>query len=374
MFASLSDIAFTLSNFKVLPKGDTLLVDSKIDIAVGKTLKFHNVKAISDKDTNIFNPKELDSYKVSAKVLEHKKANKVLAVGDEAKKMIGKTPSNIDVIRPLKDGVIADFDITQEMLKYFIKKVHENMPITKLIKPRPRVIVGVPSGITEVEKRAVVDAVRHAGAREVYLIAEPMAAAIGAGLPITQPGGNMIVDIGGGTTEIAVISLSGMVVSHSIRVAGDEMNEAIIQYLKREHGIVIGEQTAEKIKIKLGAAYPSEKDNEEMEIGGVDITNSPISITVKGEEIRKALHGVVNTIVNAVRTALEKTPPELGADLVERGLILAGGGSLLYGLDQRIREEVKLPVSYCEDPLTAVARGIGEAIDDLSLIKKIAMQ
>ena len=334
--------------------------DIGIDLGTANTLVFVKNKGIVLREPSIVS---IDT-----------KASKVLAVGDEAKKMIGKTPANIEVIRPLKDGVIADFDTTQEMLKYFIKKVHSNMPITKIIKPRPRVIVGVPSGITEVEKRAVVDAIRHAGAREVYLIAEPMAAAIGAGLPITQPGGNMVVDIGGGTTEIAVISLSGMVVSHSIRVAGDEMNEAIIQYLKREHGIVIGEQTAEKVKIKLGAAYPSEKDNEEMEIGGVDITNSPISTVIKGEEIRKALQGVVNTIVNAVKTALEKTPPELGADLVERGIVLAGGGSLLYGLDQRIREEVDLPVNYCDDPLTAVAKGIGQALDDLSLIKKIAMQ
>ena len=333
--------------------------DIGIDLGTANTLVFVKGKGIVLTEPSI----------VSVDI----KRNKVLAVGQEAKAMIGKTPENIDVVRPLKDGVIADFEVTQDMLKYFIKKVHKNMPLLKILKPRPRVIVGVPSGITEVEKRAVIDAVKSAGARDVYLIAEPMAAAIGAGLPITEPGGNMIIDIGGGTTEIAVISLSGMVVSHSIRVAGDEMSEAIINYLKRHHGIVIGEQTAEKIKIQLGSAYPSEKDQEEMEIGGVDITNSPISTVIKGEEIRKALEGVVNSIVNAVKSALEKTPPELGADLVERGIILAGGGSLLHGLDTKIKEEVNLPVFVCDDPLTAVARGIGKALEDISLIKRIAM-
>ncbi len=333
--------------------------DIGIDLGTANTLVFVKGKGIVLTEPSI----------VSLDV----KSNKVLAVGQEAKAMVGKTPEYIDVVRPLKDGVIADFEVTQDMLKYFIKKVHKNMPLLKILKPRPRVIVGVPSGITEVEKRAVIDAVKSAGARDVYLIAEPMAAAIGAGLPITEPGGNMIIDIGGGTTEIAVISLSGMVVSHSIRIAGDEMNEAIISYLKRHHGIVIGEQTAEKIKIKLGSAYPSEKDKEEMEIGGVDITNSPISTIIKGEEIRKALEGVVNSIVNAVKSALEKTPPELGADLVERGIILAGGGALLHELDTKIREEVNLPVFVCDDPLTAVARGIGKALDDINLIKRIAM-
>lgn len=333
--------------------------DIGIDLGTANTLVFVKGKGILLREPSI--------------VAKDVKRNKALAVGQEAKAMMGKTPEYIEVIRPLKDGVIADFEITQEMLKYFIKKIHKNIPFTNFLKPRPRVIVGVPSGITEVEKRAVIDAIKNAGARDVYLIAEPMAAAIGAGLPITEPGGNMIVDIGGGTTEIAVISLSGMVVSHSIRVAGDEMNDAIIQYLKRYHGIVIGEQTAEKIKIKLGSAYPSEKDKEEIEIGGVDITNSPISTIIKGEEIRKALQDVVDTIVDAVKTALEKTPPELGADLVERGIVLAGGGSMLYGLDIRIREEVNLPVYRSEEPLIAVAQGIGKALDDINLIKRISM-
>lgn len=334
--------------------------DIGIDLGTANTLVFVKGKGIVLTEPSI--------------VAKDMKRDKVLAVGQEAKIMMGKTPEYIDVIRPLKDGVIADFEVTQEMLKYFIKKVHKNIPFIKWLKPRPRVIVGVPSGITEVEKRAVIDAVKQSGARDVYLIAEPMAAAIGVGLPITEPGGNMIIDIGGGTTEIAVISLSGLVVSHSIRVAGDEMSDAIIQYLKRHHGIVIGEQTAEKIKMRLGSAYPSEKDQEEMEIGGVDIRNSPISTVIKGEEIRKALEDVVDNIVNAVKTALEKTPPELGADIVERGIVLAGGGSMLYGLDIRIREEVNLPVFRAENPLTAVVEGIGKTLEDIDLIKRVSME
>ena len=334
--------------------------DIGIDLGTANTLVFVKGKGIVLSEPSI--------------VSIDRRNGKVLAVGENSKKMIGKTPKNIEVIRPLKDGVIADFEITQEMLKYFIKRVHKHLPLTSIFRPRPRVIVGVPSGITEVEKRAVKEAVKHAGGREIYLIAEPMAAAIGAGLPITEPGGNMIVDIGGGTTEIAVISLSGMVVSNSIRVAGDEMTEAIIHYLKRNHGLIVGEQTAEKIKIQLGSAYPSEKDKEEMEIAGVDITNNPVSMIIKGEEVRKALEEVVKRIIDAVKVALERTPPELGADLVERGIVLAGGGSLLHGFDQRLREEVRLPVHYSEDPLKVVAKGIGTALNDLSLIKKIAME
>jgi len=299
---------------------------------------------------------------------------KIIAVGKEAKDMIGKTPDTIEVIRPLKDGVIADFDTTQAMLQYFIKKVHSNMFLTKILKPRPRVVVGVPSGITTVEKRAVIDAARQAGAREVYLVAEPMAAAIGAGLPIDVPGGNMIVDIGGGTSEIAVISLSGIVVSNSIRIAGDEMTEAIINYLKRNNHILIGEQTAENIKITLGSAYPSERDEKTMEIRGRDMTGMPRSITITGKEIREALEDVISSIVNAVKTTLERTPPELAADIVERGIVLAGGGSLIYKLDQRLRDETNLPVVYCDEPLTAVARGIGKALNNIELIKRVSMK
>jgi rod shape-determining protein MreB len=299
---------------------------------------------------------------------------KVLAVGKEAKEMIGKTPEHIQVIRPLKDGVIADFDTTQAMLRYFIQKVHTHFPLAKMLNPRPRVIVGVPSGITTVEKRAVIDATRQAGAREVYLIAEPMAAAIGAGLPIEQPGGNMIVDIGGGTSEIAVISLSGLVISNSIRVAGDEMNDAIINYLKRNYHILIGEQTAENIKINLGSAVESDRDSKTMEIRGRDMAGMPRSTTISGKDIREALEDVIVQIVNAVKSTLERTPPELAADIVERGIVLAGGGSLIYGLDKRLRNETSLPVVYCEDPLTAVAKGIGKSINNIELIKRVSIK
>ena len=334
--------------------------DIGVDLGTANTLVFVKGKGIVFSEPSI--------------VAVDKTKGKVFAVGEEAKAMVGKTPETIEVVRPLKDGVIADFEITQEMLKYFIKKAHSNMLFSSFVKPRPRVIIGVPSGITTVEKRAVIDAAKQAGARSVFLIAEPMAAAIGAGLPIQSPGGNMIVDIGGGTSEIAVISLSGMVLSTSIRIAGDEINSAIIQYLKRAHHILIGEQTAEKIKIRLGSAYPTEKDNETMEIRGRDMTGMPRSITIKGEEIRKAIEDVVANIVNAVRSALERTPPELAADIVERGIVLAGGGSLLHGLDQRLKEETSLPVYYCEDPLKAVAKGIGKALNDIELIRRVSFR
>ncbi|MBK3333167.1 rod shape-determining protein [Persephonella atlantica] len=334
--------------------------DIGIDLGTANTLVFVKGKGIVLSEPSIVS---LDT-----------RTGKVIAVGEESKQMIGKTPAEIEVIRPLRDGVIADFDVTQEMLKYFIKKVHSNMSLSKIFRPRPRVIIGVPSGITTVEKRAVIDAARQSGAREVFLIAEPMAAALGAGLPIQSPGGNMIVDIGGGTSEIAVISLSGLVLSESIKIAGDEMNEAIIQYMKRNHNLLIGEQSAERIKIELGSAYPSERDQKTMVVPGRDLRGLPGSVEIKGEEIRIALENVIHSIVNAVRLALEKTPPELSADIVERGIVLAGGGSLLHGLDVRLREETNLPVYYCEDPLTAVARGIGQALDDIELIRKISLQ
>ncbi|MDQ7056441.1 MAG: rod shape-determining protein [Persephonella sp.] len=334
--------------------------DIGIDLGTANTLVFVKGKGIVLSEPSIVS---LDT-----------RTGKVIAVGEESKQMIGKTPAEIEVIRPLKDGVIADFDVTQEMLKYFIRKVHSNMSLSKILRPRPRVIIGVPSGITTVEKRAVIDAARQSGAREVFLIAEPMAAALGAGLPIQSPGGNMIVDIGGGTSEIAVISLSGLVLSESIKIAGDEMNEAIIQYMKRNHNFLIGEQSAERIKIELGSAYPSERDQKTMVVPGRDLRGLPGSVEIKGEEIRTALESVIQNIVNAVRLALERTPPELSADIVERGIVLAGGGSLLHGLDVRLREETNLPVYYCEDPLTAVARGIGQALDDIELIRKISLQ
>jgi len=334
--------------------------DIGIDLGTANTLVFVKGKGIVLSEPSI--------------VSVDTRTGKVIAVGEESKQMIGKTPKEIEVVRPLKDGVIADFDITQEMLKYFIKKVHSSSPVSKILRPRPRIIIGVPSGITTVEKRAVIDAARQSGAREVFLIAEPMAAALGAGLPIQSPGGNMIIDIGGGTSEIAVISLSGLVLSESIKVAGDEMNEAIIQYMKRKHNLLIGEQSAERIKIELGSAYPSERDNKTLVVPGRDLRGLPGSVEIKGEEIRHAIENVIQNIINAVRIALEKTPPELSADIVERGIVLAGGGSLLHGLDIRLREETNLPVYYCDDPLTAVARGIGQAIDDIDLIKKISFQ
>ena len=334
--------------------------DIGIDLGTANTLVFVKGKGIVLSEPSIVS---IDT-----------RTGKAIAVGEESKQMIGKTPKEIEVIRPLKDGVIADFDVTQEMLKYFIKKVHSNMSLTKILRPRPRVIIGVPSGITTVEKRAVIDAARQSGAREVFLIAEPMAAALGADLPIQSPGGNMIVDIGGGTSEIAVISLSGLVLSESIKIAGDEMNTAIIQYMKRQHNLLIGEQSAERIKIELGSAYPSERDKKSMVVPGRDLRGLPGSVEIKGEEIRHALEPVIQNIVNAVRLALEKTPPELSADIVERGIVLAGGGSLLHGMDIRLREETNLPVYYCDDPLTAVARGIGKALNDIELIRKISLQ
>ncbi|WP_297456311.1 rod shape-determining protein [Persephonella sp.] len=334
--------------------------DIGIDLGTANTLVFVKGKGIVLSEPSI--------------VSQDTRTGNVIAVGIESKQMIGKTPKEIEVIRPLKDGVIADFDVTQEMLKYFIRKVHSNMALSKILRPRPRVIIGVPSGITTVEKRAVIDAAKQSGAREVFLIAEPMAAALGAGLPIQEPGGNMIVDIGGGTSEIAVISLSGLVLSESIKIAGDEMNEAIIQFMKRKHNLLIGEQSAERIKIELGSAYPTDRDNKTMVVPGRDLRGLPSSVEIKGEEVRQALENVVQSIVNAVRLALEKTPPELSADIVERGIVLAGGGSLLHGLDIRLREETDLPVYYCDDPLTAVARGIGIALDDIDLIKRISFQ
>lgn len=295
------------------------------------------------------------------------KNNKVLAVGTEAKEMVGKTPEHIKAVRPLKDGVITDFEIAQIMISSFIKKT-----IGKgILKPKPKVVIGVPSGITPVEERAVIDAAKSAGAREVYLIAEPIAAAIGAGLPISEPVGNMIVDIGGGTTDIAVISLSGIVISHSLKIAGDEMNDAISDYIKRQFNMLIGEQTAEKIKLELGSAILSE-EVKEMEIRGRDITGLPKSIRIDSNNVFEALEDTINAIVNAIKTTLEKTPPELAADIVERGIVLAGGGSLLRNLNNRLTKDLNIKTYYCDDPLRAVARGVGSVVDDTELLKKIS--
>jgi rod shape-determining protein MreB len=292
---------------------------------------------------------------------------KVLAVGDEAKRMLGRTPGNIIAVRPLKDGVIADFEITEAMLKAFITKVQNRLKL----RP-PRVVIAVPSGITEVEKRAVQDSARHAGAREVHLIEEPMAAAIGVGLPVQEAAGNMIVDIGGGTTEVAIISLAGIVYSRSVRVAGDELDESIINYMRRAYNLMIGERTAEEIKIKIGSAYPPEKETT-LEVRGRDlVAGLPKTLTITSQEVREALMEPVSVIVESVRITLERCPPELSADLVERGIVLAGGGALLRGLDRLLAEETGLPVHVAEDPLSAVAEGTGKVLEEFHYLKKIS--
>jgi len=295
--------------------------------------------------------------------------NRVLAVGKEAKEMLGRTPGNIVAIRPLKDGVISDFEVTEAMLSYFIRKVHNRKAFV-----RPRIIVAVPFGITQVEKRAVRESAASAGAREVYLVEEPIAAAIGAGLPITEPSGNMIVDIGGGTTEVAIISLAGIVYSTSIRVAGDKMDEAIIQHLKRKYNLLIGERTAELIKISIGSASPA-SDDESMLVKGRDlVAGIPKTIEISSEEIRKALGDPINSIVEAVRMTLERTPPELSADIIDKGIVLAGGGALLTNIDDLLREETGLPVIVAEDPLSCVALGCGKILEELDLLRAVATQ
>ncbi len=293
---------------------------------------------------------------------------KVLAVGREAKEMLGRTPGNIQAVRPLRDGVIADFEITEAMLRYFIARAHNRRTLVK-----PRIIICVPFGITEVEKRAVKESAEGAGAREVHLIEEPMAAAIGAGLPITEPSGNMIVDIGGGTTEVAVISLAGIVYSQSVRVGGDKMDESIMAYMKRKYNMAIGEQTAERIKITIGNAYPLEQQLT-MEVKGRDlVAGIPKTVVVNSDEIRESLAEPMNAIVDAVLIALERTPPELAADIVDKGIVLTGGGSLLKNLDVLLREETGLPVMVCDDPISAVVLGSGKALDHLELLKEVTI-
>jgi len=295
-----------------------------------------------------------------------KGSSEVLAVGEEAKRMLGRTPSDIIAIRPMKDGVIADYEITQTMLEYFINKAQGKKSLL-----RPRVVIGIPSGSTEVERRAVHEAALKAGAREVYLVDEPMAAAIGAGLPVAEPRGSMIVDIGGGTTEIAVISLGGIVTSKSIRIAGDEMDDAITQYVKKEYNLLIGERTAEEVKIKIGSAYPLENELT-MEIKGRDLlTGLPKTLEINSEEIRGALQPVVMAIVDAVKSALEATPPELASDIVERGIILAGGGALLKGIDKILSQETEMPVFVSDDPLSCVALGTGKILEEVSILKRV---
>ena len=297
----------------------------------------------------------------------HSKNKKVLAIGAEAKRMVGRTPANIIAIRPLKDGVISDFDVTEQMLKYFIGRAHEQFGMI----PRPRVVVGIPSGVTEVEKMAVHDAARNAGAREAHLIEEPMAAAIGAGLPVTEATGSMIVDIGGGTTEVAVISLGGIVLSRSIRIAGDEMDQEIIQYARQKHSLLIGERMAEEVKIAVGSAYPLAEERVVALRGRDLVTGLPKSIDVSSVEIREAISGSVSAIVDAVKTTIEETPPELVADLMHQGITLAGGGALLAGLDQRLSHETKMKVYVADDPLTCVVRGTGESLEEIEILHKV---
>lgn len=291
---------------------------------------------------------------------------RIQAVGLEAKDMLGKTPANIRVIRPMRDGVIADFETTEKMLQYFIKKTRMGNQFLK-----PRIVIGIPSEITQVERRAVRDAALRARANEVFLIEQAMAAAIGADLPITEPGGNMIVDIGGGTTDVAVISLSGVVISKTIRIASNEMDEAIIQYIKKKYNLLIGERTAEQVKIKIGSAFPLDEPLE-MEIKGRDLTYGiPKTLNVNDSEVREALEGVVQTLIEVVKNTLEKTPPELAADIVDRGIILCGGGALLKNLDKRLREETSLPIFLADDPLSSVVLGAGKILENLPLLEKI---
>ena len=295
--------------------------------------------------------------------------SKVLAVGREAKQMLGRTPGSIVAIRPMKEGVIADFEVAEAMLRYFIQKVHNRKSLV-----RPRIIIGIPSGITQVERRAIRESAQEAGAREVYLIEEPMAAAIGAGLPIAEPSGNMIVDIGGGTTEVAVISLHDIVLSISVRVGGDKMDEAVVSYLKKKYSLLIGERMAEQVKIAIGSAYPPE-DVENMEVKGRDLIGGvPKTLDISNREIFEALEEPVGQVVAAIREALEKTPPELAADIVDKGIVLAGGAALLKGMDIRLREETELPIIMAENPLTCVVEGAGVALDELKLLKRIALK
>ena len=327
--------------------------DIGIDLGTANTLVHIRGKGIAIREPSV--------------VAINKYSGDVLAVGNEAKSMIGRTPGNIIAIRPMKDGVIADFDITQSMLKYFTKKVY---PSNSFLKPR--VIVCVPSGVTEVEKRAVEEATVQAGAKEVYLIEEPMAAAIGAGLPVDEPTGSMVVDIGGGTSEVAVISLGGIVTSRSIRKAGDELDQSIINYVKKQYNLMIGERTAEEIKLRIGSAYPVEDDV--MSIRGRDlISGLPKNIDLTSKEIREAMREVVYEIIDAIKYTLEKTPPELAADIMDRGIMLTGGGAMLKGFDQLIQEETGMPVNIAEEPLDCVVMGTGKVLNEINTLRKVLL-
>lgn len=334
---------------------DRLLCDLAIDLGTANTLVYLKGKGIVVQEPSI--------------VVVNKLTGKVEAVGARAKEMLGKTPANVVAIKPLKDGVIADFEIAEKMLDYFIRKATNNRGFLL----RPRIAIGIPTGITQVERRAVKDVALRAKASEVYLIEQPMSAAVGADLPISEPTGNMVVDIGGGTTDIAVISLNGIVFNHSIRIAGSEMDEQIIQYLKKKYNLLIGEKTAEQVKMQIGSASPLDEPLT-MEIKGRDLREGiPKTIIVDDQEIREALEDVISAIINAVRVALERTPPELSADIIDRGIILTGGGALLKNLDKRLREETQLPVFITEDPLSTVVLGAGKMLDDIELLKKVAV-
>ncbi len=331
--------------------------DLAIDLGTANTLVYVKGKGIVLREPSV------------VAVRKDAKANRVVAVGRDAKNMLGRTPGNIVAIRPMKDGVIADFEVTEAMLRYFIRKIHDRRTLI-----RPRIIISVPSGITQVEKRAVRESAESAGAREVYLIEEPMAAAIGAGLPITDPIANMIVDMGGGTTEVAVISLAGIVYSKSVRVAGDKMDSAILQYIKRKFNLLIGEHSAEKIKIELGDVIP-EEPYKEMEIKGRDLVSGvPKTITINSSEVRSAITEQIDTIVDTVKSVLEQTPPELAADIVDKGIVLTGGVALLKNLDKLLREETDLPIIIADDPLSSVVLGSGMALDNLDILKEVMIR
>ena len=333
--------------------------DLAIDLGTANTLVYVKGKGIV-----------LSEPSVVAVRTDNKHRNKVLAVGAEAKRMLGRTPGNIIAIRPMKDGVIADFEVAEAMLRHFIRKVHNR---ARLI--RPRIIIAVPSGITQVEKRAVTESAESAGGREIFLIEEPMAAAIGAGLPITEPTCNMVVDIGGGTTEVAVISLAGIVYSRSIRVGGDKMDDAIVQYIKRKYNLLIGERTAEIIKTTIGNAFPDPENIETLEVKGRDLVSGiPKILAIDSEEIRIAISEQIDSIVETVKIGLEQTPPELAADIVDRGIVMTGGGALLHNMDTLLREETRLPITVTEDPLSTVVLGSGKALENLSILREIMIQ
>jgi len=336
--------------------------DLAIDLGTANTLVFVRDRGIVLNEPSIIAIRRTD--------------NEVIGVGHEAKAMLGRTPENIQALRPLKDGVIADFDVTERMLQYFIERARQICSGRKRgwVLDRPRVIIGVPSGITQVEKRAVRDAALQAGARDVYLIEEPTAAAIGAGLPIDEPGGHLVVDIGGGTTEVAVISMSGTVYCNSVRIAGDEMDEAIIQHIRKHYRLLVGERRAEEIKIALGSAHPEAMERSSIEVKGRDLVDGvPKTLVITDEEIREALREPVMTIVETVRTCLERTPPELAADIIEKGVVLTGGGALLRGMDWLLQHVTQLPVRVADDPLSCAARGAGMALGNVDLLKKVAI-